>query len=58
VTKSRPVSEVDIARAQVGLEATNELLEVKRDALQALEGKMAEVVCTRLSDFLGEQVHD
>ncbi|KAF8451297.1 Abscisic acid G-protein coupled receptor-domain-containing protein [Terfezia claveryi] len=43
VTKSRPVNEVDIARAQVGLEAANEMLEIKRDNLQALEEKLAEV---------------
>lgn len=44
MTKSKPVTEVDIARAQVGLEATNEMLEIKRENLQALEEKMAEVV--------------
>lgn len=55
MTKSRPVTEVDIARAQMGLEATNEMLETKRDNLQALEEKLAEVVCTRLSELCGKQ---
>lgn len=43
--KTRPVTEADIARAQEGLEATNEMLEIKRENLQALEEKMAEAVC-------------
>lgn len=43
--RSRPVTEADIARAEQGLEATNGILEIKRENLQALEEKMAEVVC-------------
>jgi len=40
--KSRPVSENDLARASVGLEATSELLTSKRNKLRYLEKKMQE----------------
>ncbi|SZF04235.1 unnamed protein product [Blumeria hordei] len=39
-TKSRIVSQVDLSRKQVGLDATNELLAVKRSRLRALQRKI------------------
>ncbi|RFU33917.1 hypothetical protein B7463_g2441, partial [Scytalidium lignicola] len=41
-TKQRPVTEADIARKRVGLDATNDMLAVKRSRLRALERKMSE----------------
>lgn len=38
----RSVSETDIARKQAGLDATREMLEIKRSRLRALEAKMSE----------------
>ncbi|KAH8821729.1 Abscisic acid G-protein coupled receptor-domain-containing protein [Xylogone sp. PMI_703] len=41
-TKQRPVTEADIARKRVGLDATNDMLAAKRSRLRALERKMSE----------------
>lgn len=41
-SRPRHVTEADLARKQVGLEATTEMLVVKRSRLQALERKMSE----------------
>ncbi|KAF8466411.1 Abscisic acid G-protein coupled receptor-domain-containing protein [Kalaharituber pfeilii] len=42
IKRPRPVAEADIARAQEGLEATNELLEIKKENLEALRRKVEE----------------
>ncbi|KAH8683344.1 Abscisic acid G-protein coupled receptor-domain-containing protein [Tricladium varicosporioides] len=38
--KSRPVTEADVARKQAGLDATNDMLAVKRSRLRALQRKV------------------
>jgi hypothetical protein len=40
--RPRPVTESDIARKQVGLDATNEMLAAKRSRLRALQRKMSD----------------
>jgi hypothetical protein len=41
-TRTRPVSESDIARKQAGLDATNDMLAAKRSRLRALQKKMGD----------------
>ncbi len=41
-TKSRPVTQADVARKQAGLDATNEMLVAKRSRLRALQRKIKE----------------
>jgi The Golgi pH Regulator (GPHR) Family N-terminal len=40
--KPRPVTDIDISRAQGGLDATNEMIETKRNRIRVLEKKLQE----------------
>lgn len=56
--RKRPVTEADVNRKQVGLDATNEMLLTKRHRLQALERKVADPQTATKSSggFVGKMI--
>ncbi|CAM1509932.1 Fc.00g002670.m01.CDS01 [Cosmosporella sp. VM-42] len=55
--RKRPITEADVNRKQVGLDATNEMLITKRHRLQALERKAADQpVSSKKSGFMGKMM--